>query len=55
VQVVVRIETVALRETREFQAIKRLLSIYQKIMVILISRPKVRIKLMDSRSHSLGE
>jgi hypothetical protein len=55
VQAVVRIEIVALRETRAVQALSGLLSIYQKIIEMVIRRLKARIELRDSSSHSLGE
>lgn len=55
VHAVVRIETVALREMPARQAERGLLSIYQKITAIAIRRPRTRIELIDSKSHSWGE
>jgi hypothetical protein len=55
VHAVVRIEIVALRETRPRQAERGLLSIYQKIIAMPMRRPRARIELIDSKSHSFGE
>jgi hypothetical protein len=55
VQPVVRIEIVALRETRALQAERGLLSIYQKMQAMPMRRPRLKVEEMVSKSHSLGE
>jgi hypothetical protein len=55
VHAVVRIEIVALRETRPCQADRGLLSIYQKMMTMPIRKIRAKIELIDSKSHSRGE
>jgi hypothetical protein len=55
VHAVVRIETDALRETPARQAERGFLSIYQKITAMAMRRPRARMELIDSKSHSLRE